>query len=325
MAKSERRYHVGFDLGGTKMLAVVYDEGFQPVARKRRRTRGHEGQEAGLARVANTIRNAVKASDIDTARIASIGVGCAGTLDLDRGVLLEAANLGWTNAPLKDALEEEFGCPVMIVNDVDAGVYGEYRFGAGRNARCVVGVFPGTGIGGGCVYEGRILRGRRSSCMEVGFMKIVSDSPPAGLGPSGILEGAASRLAVSAAAAQAAYRGQAPELRKLAGTDLSEIRGGVLARAIDRGDKVIERIVRRSAEFVGIAVGNLVNLLAPDVIVLGGGLVEAMPKLYVTAARESARETAIPSMHESFTIEVAELGDDAAVMGAAAWAFESLD
>ena len=321
----ERDHWIGFDLGGTKMLAVVYDADFKPLGRKRRRTKGHEGMQAGLDRMGDTIEIALKEANVSADAIRGIGVGCPGPLDLNEGVIHEAPNLGWTDAPVRKTLEKRFGCRAVIANDVDSGVYGEYRFGAGQGARCVLGIFPGTGIGGGCVYEGRIFRGRVTSCMEVGYMKVLGSGPRAGIGPRGTLEALASRLSIAAQAAQAAYRGQAPHLRELAGTDLSDIRSGILAKAIQAGDREVERIVSEAAGYVGDACGSLVNILAPDIIVLGGGLAEALPKLWKTTVLKHAEKTALPSYHDTFRIEVAQLGDDAAVMGAAAWVREEVE
>jgi glucokinase len=313
---------VGFDLGGTKMLAGVFDAEFRRLGGKRRKTRGHEGVEAGLNRIVRTINDALKDAGVERGQLAGIGIGCPGPLDLDRGIVLEAPNLGWENAPVKEHLERVFGCPAVIANDVDAGVYGEYRFGAGQGAHCVVGVFPGTGIGGGCVYEGRILRGRTSSCLEIGHVQIMPDGPLCGCGQQGCLEAVASRLAIAAAAAQAAFRGQAPHLMEAAGTDLANIRSSALAAAIEAGDTVVERIVRKAAGHVGTAVAGVVHLLAPDIVVLGGGLVEAMPALYCESATQAARAFVLPSFRDSFDIRPARLGDDAAVLGSAAWARE---
>ena len=166
------------------------------------------------------------------------------------------------------------------MNDVDAGVYGEYRFGVAHNARCVIGVFPGTGIGGGCVYEGRshprtqvFVHGDRAHPGPAPWRRLC------GCGRYGCLETEASRLAIAAEAARAAFRGDAPELLKIAGTDLSNIRSGALAQSIKAGDLAVEKITRRAAEMIGLAVGNVCNLLAPDIVVLGGGLVEALPEV----------------------------------------------
>ncbi len=315
---------VGFDLGGTKMLATVFDAEFQVIGRKRRKTKGHEGAQSGVKRIIEAIDLALEDADCPRGTVQSIGIGCPGPLDLSKGVIVDAPNLGWRDVAIQDKLEDEFGCPTVLMNDVDAGVFGEWRFGAGADHRCVVGVFPGTGIGGGCVYDGQILRGEKSSCLEIGHIQVMPEGPRCGCGRRGCLEAVASRLAISAAAAQSAYRGHAPHLLKLAGTDLANIRSGILAAAIEQGDSIIEQIVTDAAQHIGAAVAGVINLLAPDCIVLGGGLVEAMPQLFVKAVEKAARNRVLPESAVSFEVVAAELGDDACVMGAAAWAQESM-
>jgi glucokinase len=302
------------------MLGGVFNADLRLLGKRRRKTKGAEGAKAGLARIIETIRDAMNEGRVEGEKLAGIGVGCPGQIDLDKGSVIEAANLGWKNFHIGQALEEEFKCPVVVLNDVDAGVYGEYRFGAGKGARCVVGVFPGTGIGGGCVYEGKVLRGKSVSCFEVGHIQINPTGIPCGCGRIGCLETEASRLAIATAAAAAAYRGEAPHLFAMVGTDVSMIRSGVLAEAIAAGDVVIERIVKRAAALIGRAVGDIVNLLAPEVVVLGGGLVEAMPELYVESVDRAARERAAPPFVKIFKVAAAKLGDDAVIRGAAAWA-----
>jgi glucokinase len=316
----DKRIWIGFDLGGTKMLCQVFDAEFNALSRYREKTRGHEGAEAGMGRVLDTIYQTLRPLNIEPSEVAGIGVGCPGPLSLDDGVILNAPNLGWRNVAVKAELEREFKCPAFIMNDVDAGVYGEYRFGAGRGARCLLGVFPGTGIGGGCIYEGEVIRGKTGSCMEVGHMQVSPGGPLCGCGRRGCLEAVASRLAISAAAAQAAYRGEAPYLMANHGTDLAKIRSKTLREAIAHGDTRIEEIVRNAARQIGIAIGNLVNLLLPDIVVLGGGLVDAMPELFLGPARAAAQKRAMPAFVNSFDVTVAKLGDDCGVIGAAAWA-----
>lgn len=311
---------VGFDLGGTKMMAAVFSGEFRLLGRRRRKTKGAEGAKAGLERIVQTIRDALEDGKIDADSLAGIGVGCPGNIDLEKGIVIDSANLGWRNFQIREALEKEFKCPAVILNDVDAGVYGEYRFGAGKSARCLIGVFPGTGIGGGCIYEGHILRGKNVSCFEIGHMQINPAGLPCGCGRIGCLETEASRLAISAACAMAAFRGEAPNLLAAAGTDLENIRSGTLADAIKAGDAIVERIVERAARLIGSAVGDVVNLLAPDIVVLGGGLVEAMPELFVEEVESAARQRAAPPFAKSFKVAAAKLGDDAVVRGAAAWA-----
>jgi glucokinase len=319
-SSSMSRYWLGFDLGGTKMMATVFDKDFNIVAYRRKKTKDGKGAKGLLARIVETIEEALQAAHLSPRRLGAVGIGCPGWLDLDRGVILLAPNLGLRNVSLKKKLITEFGCPIVVANDVDAGTYGEYRFGAGQGVRCLLGVFPGTGIGGGLVYEGKLYRGRTGSCMEIGHIHMQPKGRLCGCGRRGCLETVASRLAIATQAAEAVYRGEAPHLFELAGTDIAAIRSGTLAAAIKAGDRVVEQIVRLAAKDVGIAIGSVVNLLAPDTIVLGGGLVEAMPGLYVQEVRTSIKKQALRPYTKSLKVVVAKLGDDAVAMGAAALA-----
>lgn len=299
------------------MLAVAFDDNLKPLARRRRKTRGSD---SGLARVISTIKKLLEENEIDPERIAGIGIGCPGPIDLEAGRLLSSPNLSWDTVDVRKVLNKQFGCPVAVVNDVDAGVYGEYRFGAAVGSRCVVGIFPGTGVGGGCVYEGKILHGAGISCMEMGHTRISSGVRSSGGKIPGTLETQASRLAIAAEAAKLAYRGEAPALLKDTGTDLATIRSGSLADAVKNGDDAVKQVIEEAATLIGYAVVNVVHMLCPDKIVLGGGLVEAMESLLLDGVRKTAYECVMPVYKDRFKIVAAKLGDDAGVMGAAALA-----
>jgi glucokinase len=315
-----KKTFVGFDLGGTKMMAVAVDDNFKILGRERKKTKSQDSKVVEIDRIVKTIRTALEVSKIDSKEISAIGMSLPGALDLETGIVIDAPNLGWHNIPIQKQLQTEFSCPVIIINDVDAGVYGEYKLGAAKNARCVFGIFPGTGIGGGCVYKGELFRGKNQSCMEIGHMQMIPDGPLCGCGRRGCLESLASRLAISAAAAIAVFRGDAPVLSRLCGTDLSNIRSGALCEAIKNGDTVIEQIVRQSASWIGRASAAVVNLLAPDVLLLGGGLVEAMPDLFSKEVEKTARSSVMPAFEKIFKVVTAQLGDDASALGSAAWA-----
>ena len=301
------------------MLGAVFDEKFNILATERKKSRGHEGVEAGIQRIIDTINEAVQDADIKTKHIAGIGIGCPGPVDWKEGVLKQAVNLGWKNAPLKAKLEDAFDCPVAVLNDVDAGVYGETQFGAAKGSRCVLGIFPGTGIGGGCVYEDQIIRGVRYSAMEIGHVPLIPKGPMSGFAHEGSLEAVASRLAISSQIARAAFQGQAPFVMAQAGTDMSQIKSGLISDAIKSGDKMVEKIVRKAARHIGTAASAAVNMMAPDLIVLGGGMVEAMPDLFVEEVKEGLKEFVLPSFAESLDVVAAELADDATIKGAASW------
>jgi len=323
--KNKHKLWVGFDLGGTKMMATVFDEDLHKRGSVRKKTKAQEGVKAGLARMTDVIEAALAEKGDSRRDLGGIGIGCPGPLDLKKGILKETANLGWSDVPLRKYLEKRFKCPVVVMNDVDAGVYGEYRKGAARKARCVVGVFPGTGIGGGCVYDGRVITGKRSTCFEIGHMCVVPNGIRCGCGNCGCLETVASRMAIASQAAAAAFRGSAPHLLAACGTDVSEIRSNAIAAAIRAGDDAVEDIVRQAASWLGIGISITVNLMAPDVVLLGGGLVEAMPKIYREEVKKELGRHVMASLQDSFEVVISKLGDDAVATGAASWAMEEVE
>jgi len=321
-AKKSNKHWAGFDLGGTKMRVAVFNGDFKLIASAETKTKGFKGVRDGVRRMAALLDEAWAAARKKSprARLAGVGLACPGPVNVVTGVVREMPNVGWHNVHLGQMLGRLCGVPVTVINDVDAGTYGEYRFGAGKGGHCVVGVFPGTGVGGGCVLRGELLTGAEWSALEIGHLPVMPRGPLCGCGQRGCLEAVASRMAIAQAAAAAAVRGEAPHLLAEAGTDLQNIRSKVIAKSIAAGDVVVERIVRNAAIWIGVGVGAVVNLLAPDRVVLGGGLVEAMPALYREAVGIGARKRVMRSYQNTFKIVVAKLGDNAAIAGAAAWA-----
>ncbi|MCF6311742.1 MAG: ROK family protein [Verrucomicrobiales bacterium] len=317
MKASNKIYWVGLDLGGTKMLAKVYDGAFKELGAAKRKTEGHRGLKSVISRMEATIRDAMSEAGIKESQLSGIGIGCPGPVDPEDGMLLAAPNLGWIDVPVRKIFTKAFGCPVVACNDVDSGVFGEYKFGAAKGARSAVGIFPGTGIGGGAVIHGRLLEGANITCMEIGHTPF---------GETGqTLEQVCSRLAIASESAAAAYRGQAPHILESCGTDMAKITSGKIADAIENGDKAIEKIVKQAADRLGSGVATVVQLMAPEVIVLGGGLVEAMPKLFLKTLKKSVDDKVLGPFRGKYKIVAAKLGDDAGVQGAAAWAAKSID
>lgn len=318
-------YWVGFDLGGTKMLSATFDDDFNLLSREKKRTKAIDGTKSVLDRIVENIEKSIEKADLSKSTLKGLGIGVPGTIDLESGVVIEAPNLGWENINLKKILEDRFECPVVLCNDVDAGMYGEYTAGAARGSYCSVGIFPGTGVGGGCVWDGKLIQGRRRTAMEVGHIQLYSGGQMDGAENIGTLETISSRLAIAAASAQAVFRGAAPHLKEEAGTDISNIRSGTLATAIKKGDQSIEKIVKNAVEYIGTMVVTLVHLFSPDRVVIGGGLAEAMPEIFVKETKRIADSKVLVSFRDTFDVVEAELGDDAAIIGAASWAKQSIN
>ena len=325
MSDNTQEYWIGFDLGGTKMLAMVFDKNFKRVGKARKKTKGNEGMSAGLKRINAVIEDALTDAKVTREQVKGLGIGCPGPLDLKKKMIRTAPNLGWEDVPIGKSIESEFKFPVTVANDVDAGVFGEYTFGAGKGARCLVGIFPGTGVGGGCVYEGKLFLGANCTCMEIGHIPIQPQGPLDGAGNHGSLESVASRLTIAAQCALAAYRGQAPHLLGDAGTDVADIRSGAISGAVENGDKAVKEIVEDVCEHLATSVVTMVHLMAPDIIVFGGGLIEAMEDVMLPEIKKRAMKRILPSMRDVFKITAAKLGDDAGVMGAAALAKQAVE
>ncbi|MEM7014324.1 MAG: ROK family protein [Verrucomicrobiota bacterium] len=308
---------IGFDLGGTKMMASLLDDDFNVIRQERVPTKGHEGQERGLERLVGVIE---KVLGHDAENLGGIGMACPGVVNMRTGVLRDAPNLGWLEVPIGEVLTKRFNVPVQILNDVDSGAYGEYVHGAGKGASTLLAVFPGTGIGGGCVINGELLTGKNASCMEIGHTHFPTVGLQGEPGEPQIMETICSRLGIASAAAAEAYRGSAPHLRENAGFDISKIKSGAIAKSIAAGDKAIENIVRNAVHYLSISIAGAVDLLGPDVVVLGGGLVEKMPELFLGGVREGIDKYASGALAEEAEVREAKLGDDAVVVGAAGFA-----
>ena len=312
----EGEHVVGVDVGGTKTMALVFNDGFHVTGRCKKKTVSKKKpDEPVIDRITRIVEEALE--EADNPEILGIGVGSPGPLDPNTGVVIDTPNLGWKDFPLGELLAERFNVPVSVDNDVNMGTYGEWRFGAVSDCQDVLGVFPGTGIGGGIIIGGRLHHGFSGAAGEFGHMTVEMDGPLCGCGKRGCLEAVASRIAIATEVAAAAARNGAPWIFENCGTDLHKIKSGALKEAIDAGDAVVENIVRRAAFYTGMAIGNLVNALSPEAVVLGGGLVEAMEDLYMQESRAGMDAHAMPFLRRGVRLVAARLGDDAVAQGAA--------
>jgi len=312
-------FWIGFDLGGTKMLACVLDKDYNVLGTARKSTNGSDGQAKGRKKIVNCIHDAILSAGVDPVGIKGIGIGCPGLVNPEKGILLVAPNLGWHNMGLSSLLTKEFGVPVSVLNDVDAGTFGEYKLGAAIGARSILGVFPGTGVGAGFVYNGQLVMGRTISCMELGNIMF----PGTHLGSTEfgavILEDLTSRLAVASQVGVGCYRGQAPELNRRTAGNLREIRSKALATSMRAGDAATQLVVRNSIRYLGMGVAVVVNLFAPDQIVLGGGLVEELPSHYLNMLKEEVARYAMPELVKGIKFSLAKLSGTAVAVGSVAW------
>ena len=318
-AKKNRKFWIGFDLGGTKMLACVLDEQFEILASARKSTNGSEGFLKGRRRIIAAIEEAIAVAKVDPKDLQGIGIGCPGMVDPAKGILIDAPNLSWSKVPLRKMLQTHFGCPVAVVNDVDAGTFGEFELGAGKGSRSLLGIFPGTGLGAGFVYDGQLIRGKSISCMEIGHVLMPGTHLASSEFGVASLEQLTSRLALAAEGGVACYRGQAPELDRKTAGNLRNMKSKAIAASFKAGDEATMIMLRNSIRYLGMGAAMVVNLFAPDHITLGGGLVEELPGLYLNLMREEVARYALPALSKGIKYSLAKLGGNAVAIGSVAY------
>ena len=326
MAKDNaKRAYIGIDIGGTKSLFALFDERFEVLAEEKFRTHPEKGGAAAFtASFDKAMKRLLKAAKKKGRSVKVTGVGCAGDIDMKEGVVRASPNLQFlAGYAFREKIEKLTGGKAFLGNDVHCGLYGEYRLGAARKGRHVIGIWVGTGVGGAVIINGHLHLGATGLAGNIGnyvlhAVDVASDSAPR----KEVLDSVASRTAIAGDAAALAARHRAPTLRKVAGTDVTDIKSGDLAHAIKKGDKAIERLVRSRAAVVGAALSNLVDFLSPDTIVLGGGLVEALPALMKREIRKAVDAHAATKAAKAAKVVVAKLHDHAGTAGAACLALD---
>jgi glucokinase len=320
MAKN-KTFALGIDLGGTKTLAAVVDVSTgEVVASARKRTRAERGQDFVSQRTVELSAAALEAAKLTEADIIGIGVGAAGQIDRQAGIVTDAPNLGVHNLALGSILNTRFNVPVHIGNDVEVAAMGEYLYGSGHGYHNFVCLFVGTGIGAGIVQNGQMYTGLTGTAGEAGHMTIQADGRICGCGARGCLEAYASRTAMTKAILAEIHHGRPSILSEKEPDLVNEgdtiIRSGILADAIQHKDELVMEVVTDAANFLGYGLSSIMNFYNPECIILGGGVIEAIDLLFETAVHR-ARVTALSASSKKTPIIRAKLGDYSGVVGAA--------
>jgi glucokinase len=304
----------GVDVGGTKIQAVVTGRAGKVVGQARRNT-PVDGPEAVANDVALTITEAAASAGVRVRELSSVGVGAPGSIDATRGEVLQVANIGgWDRPfPLGPVLAERFGVPVSLGNDVSVAVEAERRYGAGRGVRSFLGVFWGTGVGGGLVLDGRLVHGR-GSAGEIGHVCVKPGGRRCNCGLRGCVEAYAGRGALEQRARREARK------RKTILFDLQHKRGresltsGIWLRALDAGDAVATDLLAEAVQALAVAIGSAVTLTDVELVVMGGGLGERLGGSWLKRIEKAARRHTFFRPPPAYRL--AELGDMGGAIGA---------
>jgi glucokinase len=314
------RWVVGVDIGGTNcVVAAVPFQGGMPAAVRALPTRPQRGPDAAVADIAamaeEVIGEATGSEGGSRSDVLGVGIGCPGPLDLETGVIGATPNLGWEGYPIRDRIAEALGLPASLDNDANCATYGEWWQGAGRGTGSLVGVTLGTGIGGGFVEGGRILRGASGSACEIGHMTIALEGRRCGCGNDGCLEAYASGPAIAARAREGLREGHASILPELV-DDLETLTAATVYEALTLGDAFAQDVMTETARLLAVGLANLVNLFNPEMIVVVGGVTRAGEHLF-EPLRSEVRRRAFRSAVNACAIVPGALPDTAGVIGAA--------
>lgn len=337
---SEERlpFVVGVDLGGTQIRAAVL-QGATLISRVGLLTGESPTPERLVPRMFDVVRRALAEANVSVKQVAGIGIGAPGPLDGRTGVVFCPPNLpGWQNVPLRDMFVDEFTLPIHLENDANAAALGEYMFGAGRGYQEVVYLTISTGIGGGVITHGEILAGTTGTAAELGHMTIDRYGPRCNCGNTGCLESLASGTAIARQANEYIALGKSESTALLefalahqkqepgADTPADQARAAaspihlnarMVAQAADAGIPLAREIIANAADALGVGLVNIVHIFNPEVIILGGGVVQIGDPLLVPA-QQLLHERAMQVPRDSVKIALATLGSDAGLVGAGA-------
>lgn len=313
---AKNRWAVGVDLGGTKTIVAQVDAQGRLRRRLRFPTNANRGPAAVRAEVVNAARKLVEEADCLPV---GMGVGVAGQVDLEKGAVRFAPNLGWTDVPLREDLEKGLGFPVFVTNDVRAATWGEWRYGAGQECDDLICLFVGTGIGGGIVSGGRILTGCSNTAGELGHITIDLHGPACRCGSQGCMEALAGGWAIARQAREliASNPSAGRYLLKLAGGRIEEITAKNVTEAAKGDDSLALQLLNRVGQALVVGTASLVNAFNPCRIILGGGVIEGYPGL-VKQITEGVKKKALVAARAPLRIVRARLHNQAGVIGAAA-------
>jgi glucokinase len=305
---------VSVDMGGTKVLAAVLNSKEGIIARIKKPTNPNSSKSEHIEKLASIVKNVINEAGIKKNYIKAVCLGVPGSVNPNTGVIGLAPNLGLKDFNIKEKLQEKISIPVLVENDVNLGALGIKNFGVGKKATNLLAVFVGTGIGGGLILNKKIYRGSNYVAGEIGHVLVDKNGPVCGCGNRGCFEAIASRTAIVNKIIDDIKSGKKSELTHL--VKLGErIKSKSLANAVDKDDKVVVKRISGACDVIGGVLASLANLMNFDMIVLGGGLIEALDSFMLPKIEIAFYEHVLKASAEGLKIVPSKLGDDAAIWG----------
>lgn len=311
-----KKYSIGIDLGGTKILiGLVEKESGKVVSHIKKKTKKEKGPENIVRKMVEGVEELLEESGKSFTEISSIGIGSAGQIDRKNGIIIGAPNLDCYNLNLKEILQNKFNIPVFVGNDVEVATIGEQKFGAGKGCADFVCVFVGTGIGSAIVKNGHIIYGATGTAGELGHIIVDLNGRPCACGAHGCLEAYASRSAIETRIEGALKKGRKSCISEYL-EEGKAITSSMIRKSIEREDELVTQCVSEASEYLSGGLASVINLINPELIILGGGLVEAVDYFYKQTIKK-AKSKSLPVPAEKIRFSKTILGDYSGVIGAA--------
>lgn len=309
------KYSIGIDLGGTKILIALVDkENGEIISYVKKKTKKDKGPKNIMKKMTEGIEELLEESGKKLCEISSIGVGAAGQIDREAGTIIAAPNLDCYDLNIKKILTERFNIPVFVGNDVEIAALGEMKFGAGKGCKDFVCIFVGTGVGSSIVKDGKIITGATGTAGEIGHMIVDLNGRQCACGGHGCLEAYASRSAIERRIEGALKKGRKSCILDYLETGKS-ISSSMIQKSIEREDELVLQYVTEASEYLSGGIASIINFINPELIILGGGLIDAVDYFYQKTIKK-ARAKSLPVPAEKIQFKKAELGDFSGVIGA---------
>lgn len=314
------KYVIGIDLGGTNIKSAIFNTEFQKIHERSDPTEAAKGPGHVLNKIKEIVQEMMSSEGINQTSIKCMGMGIPGLLDPDEGLSIFSPNFpDWENIHVVNQMKNNFDFPVFIDNDVRVNMYGEWLFGAGIGYKNLVLITLGTGLGSGIVNDGKVFYGTTSSAGEIGHMNMYREGRPCRCGSSGCLGRYASAIGMVKTFTDKLEEGRSSTVLQWVGDDRTAITAQMISEAYDLGDSLAIEVMHETGKILGFGLSNVINLLNPEVIIVGGGMSAAGDRL-LNSVRDTARNHALKLSSHACKIEQAKLGGQAGMIGAAAYA-----
>ena len=311
------KYDICLDIGGTKVLGVLFDKKKNIVARTKKKSKVFGDDATDVEKVITAVvDDMLKENNLKISDISAISAGMPGVVDSAAGVVIFTPNLPFRDYDLASVMSKKYGVPFYIGNDVNLGVLGEHRYGAAMGKKYVVGLFPGTGMGGGIIVDGELYTGYGFKGAEIGHMIVQADGPKCGCGQRGCLEAFSSKKGMSSYIIEQTERGRTSYMSDKIVNGV--FKSSVLKKAIARNDEVALEAVNRACHWMAVATGSLINIFSPEVVVYGGGVMEAVGDIFMEKIEAQVDRYCMPSIRSTVELKKADLGDYSNIYGALA-------